>query len=210
MADDVLDSAKPSQERDWISCGTLAKRWGWSPSAVLEVIRCNDLQAHCGDEFNNYYDISTLDHFDVHRIDLEDWEIENAEKIRKPTKAVQISMENKELKLKNETLERELADCLAGLDPRQPAPSQKTQTSAATKVAQTKRLRKWKGVYIPNMFKVCLACVEEGPKERTRNEIQSVAKKECGVKFPKEVLELLRKVLPDGHVTHDPGPPRQD
>ncbi|SNS03244.1 hypothetical protein SAMN04488503_2453 [Humidesulfovibrio mexicanus] len=82
------------------------------------------------------------------------------------------------------------------------------RTSSATIAASQNSVQRWK-VLAAQMVSIALFCGQQGPKERKRTQIQTIAKK-LGEALPKTALEVFWQALPDEHKSNKPGPQRQD
>lgn len=78
-----------------------------------------------------------------------------------------------------------------------------TRTAAASVASQEKTLAAWKAV-IPAMCAVYHEYLAEGPRTRTRNEIERDFTRQ-GAKLSKAQLDFFRSFLPEGHVNKNGG-----
>lgn len=84
-----------------------------------------------------------------------------------------------------------------------PAHEQPARTAAASVASQEKALATWKAV-IPAMCAVYHEYLAEGPRTRTRNEIERDFTRQ-GAKLSKAQLDFFRSFLPEGHVNKNGG-----
>lgn len=84
-----------------------------------------------------------------------------------------------------------------------PAHEQPARTAAASVASQEKTLAAWKAV-IPAMCAVYHEYLAEGPRTRTRNEIERDFTK-LEAKLSKAQLDFFRSFLPEGHVNKNGG-----
>lgn len=211
-SEEQKDSEGDSGENDWIRCDKLANRWGWSPFDVLGIIGSGEGQLRYNMPYSEYPPLSPddLDRGYVHKVDLLRWEAQHASEIRNfdvpmfSKEGRRLREENKSLATKLVDLESENAALRAEFDAsRTSAP----RTAAATDAASAKRVEEWKE-YAALMVKVALDCGAEGPKERKRSDLQTLAKRH-GAELPQVALDVLRDALPEDHVSRKPGAPRQ-
>ncbi len=205
-------------EAEWICCDALAKRWGCNPFDVLGVLgsETGQLQYQLIERARPPRYPDELAGAFVHIYDLHKWETENADNIRKTSLLARggerLREENQSLADKVAALEHENAVLRGELEGERATIKTVTprvaKTASATEAAAVKRVEKWKD-YAERLVRIALECGHGGPKPRKRNQLQAIAKKHGG-ELPDVVLEVLRKALPDDHVSREPGPPRQD
>lgn len=99
-----LSQAEEDAAQEWISCDTLAERWGCSPFDVIDVLKQ-------GLRFRRSFGIGLpsiheLQEAQVHAVDLGRWELENAAKIPRGSA---LTREWEELRAENATLKSENA-----------------------------------------------------------------------------------------------------
>ena len=82
------------------------------------------------------------------------------------------------------------------------------RTQAATEARQGKILDSWRAAF-KIMIPVILQCYADGPKKRTKNELQVLCSKNGG-KISDAQLEFLRECLGPDHINTDGGPPTQE
>lgn len=81
------------------------------------------------------------------------------------------------------------------------------RTQSATESRQEKKLVEWQAAF-KIMISVALQCHTEGPKKRTRRELQAMCSR-CGGNLSQAQLDFLRDCLPDEHVNKEGGAPVQ-
>lgn len=208
----------PEKLDKWIGCDTLAKRWGWSPFDVLNLLASGELRHSDNDrEWWLDTDVKYLDSIFVHGTDLLSWETKNehriknapvlakdGERLRKEIKS--LTEKVAELMTENAALRSKIEASLIN-PPKQPEPPKPPRTAAASKAATEKKVEEWK-CHAARMITVVLECAKEGPKARKRPQLQAIAKRHGG-EFSKTALEVLWAALPDEHKSTEPGPARQ-
>lgn len=114
----------------------------------------------------------------------------------------QISRQKKELEEKDARIS-ELEKQVAVLEASNTDLSTTTRTQAATETRQEKKLGEWQAAF-RIMIPVILQCNTDGPKKRTKTELQSMCSKHGG-ELTTTQLEFLRNCLPDEHVNREGG-----
>lgn len=222
---------------NWVSCDTLAERWGCSPFDVIDVLEKQGLRFRrsFGD---GVPDIHHLQEAQVHVVDLRRWEHENTtpqtqcekesrllcgllidkmdgdlmpreEAIALRDELHKLQAENRDLRAENEKLHArtEVQGDTAAEQLASPA-SHRKRTSAASEKVNALNLQKWRELYLPGLIKIAVFCGEDGKKPRCRSDIKAISKK-LGLQLSDAALEELRSALPDAHKTNKPGAPRQ-
>lgn len=203
---------------EWISCDSLASRWGWSPFDVHSILYKGEFPflRHFGQV--GAPDVDNLNDASVHIVDLTRWEVKNAHRINN---APVLEKDGELLRQEIKLLTKKVADLEASntalqcelearpiIPPKPPEPPKPPRTAAASKAATEKRVEEWKR-HAACMVKVAVECCAQGSRKRKRPELRALAKKHGG-KFPEVALDILRDALPEEYVSRDAGPSRQD
>ena len=203
------DNDEPEDE--WISCNALAERWGWSPFDVQALLYANELR------FRRHYghygapDVDDLGDASVHRVDLQRWEAENADRIRN---APVLAKDGQRLREENKALATKVAEFEAlnvalrsELEAERTKPARTGPPEHLEKAKDEKTAERWKR-NMRSGLTLAVHVMAVGKPFTTRELEQACSSLECS-SLGEEAMRIFRETMPAECINTGGRPPKK-
>lgn len=190
------DQEVAEPEAEWISCNSLADRWGWSPFDVQALLYAGGLRFR---RFFGQYgapDVDELGDASVHKVDLHRWEAENVDKIRN---APVLAKDGERLREENKTLTgkvKELETHITAL--RSEIEALRTESAGPPRQLEdakaTNTRERWKG-YMRTGLTLAVHVIGVGRKFTTKELEQECSRLGCPG-LTEEAMQIFREAMP--------------
>jgi len=185
-------------EEEWVNCKSLADRWNWSPFDVHDLLYKGGIRfiRHFGN--HGAPDVDNLSDASVHRVDLQKWEIENADKIRNaPVLAKdgeRLREENKALAAKVAGLEVQNAALRSELENERAKPVRTGPPEHLERAKDEKTAERWKR-NMRSGLTLAVHVIQVG-KAFTTEELRKVCSTLALPALGEDALKIFRETMP--------------